>query len=765
MRIASRLAQHATQNPDQVNAADGANPAPRIENDSRRRFLQGGAGLTLALYLPGALPTAQAASATAGPGITAGAAAPAAPAFEPNAFVRIGTDGVVTVVSKHIEMGQGAYTGIATLVAEELDAAWPQVKVEGAPADPSRYNNLLFGPMQGTGGSTAMANSWLQMRQAGATARAMLVAAAAQSWGVPAAEVQVSDSVVSHPGSGRKAGFGELAEAASKQALPTEVKLKDPKDFKLIGKRAPRKDSAEKVNGRARFTQDVHLPGMLTAVVAHPPRFGSKVKSFDASKSKAIKGVVEVVQIPNGVAVLAKDTWSAKKGRDALVVEWDDSQAFRLGSDEIFAKYHELAKQPGAVARSEGDVNAAFNQAKRTLRASYDFPFLAHASMEPLNCVVKLGQGECEIWNGEQFQSIDQAMVAQQLGIKPEKVTIHMLYAGGSFGRRASKDADYVREAVSIAQAINGRAPVKMVWLREDDMKGGYYRPAFHHVIEAALDAQNHVTGWRHRLVGQSIVTGTAFNGMVKDGIDPVSVEGAANLPYGFPALHVDLHTPTDIAVPSHWWRSVGSTHTAYSTETFIDELAAAAGQDPVAYRLALLQKHPRHAAVLKLAAEKAGWNTPLKKGAKGVRRGRGVAVHESFGSYVAEVAEVSVKADGSLHVDRVVCAVDCGTVVNPDVVRAQVEGGVGFALTAALYGGITLKDGVVEQSNFHDQQLLRINEMPRVEVHIVPSAEKPTGIGEPGVPPLAPAVANAIAAATGKRVRDLPIRTETLKA
>lgn len=736
----------------------------RIENDSRRRFLQGGAGLTLALYLPGALPVAQAAS-TAGPGMTASGATPSAAAFEPNAFVRIGTDGVVTVISKHIEMGQGAYTGIATLVAEELDAAWPLVKVEGAPADPSRYNNLLFGPMQGTGGSTAMANSWLQMRQAGATARAMLVAAAAQSWGVPTTELQVSEGVVSHPGSGRKAGFGELAEAASKQAVPTEVKLKEPKDFKLIGKRAARKDSAEKVNGRARFTQDVHLPGMLTAVVAHPPRFGSKVKSFDASKALAVKGVVEVVQIPNGVAVLAKDTWSAKKGRDALTVDWDDSNAFRLGSDEIFAKYHELAKQPGAVARSEGDVNAAFSQAQRTLRASYDFPFLAHASMEPLNCVVKLGQGTCEIWNGEQFQSIDQAMVAQQLGIKPEQVTIHMLYAGGSFGRRASKDADYVREAVSIAQAINGRAPVKMVWLREDDMKGGYYRPAFHHTIEAALDAQNRVTGWRHRLVGQSIVSGTAFNGMIKDGIDPVSVEGASNLPYGFPALHVDLHTPTDIAVPSHWWRSVGSTHTAHSTETFIDELAAAAGQDPVAYRLALLSKHPRHAAVLKLAAEKAGWGTPLKKGPKGVRRGRGVAVHESFGSYVAEVAEVSVKADGSLRVDRVVCAVDCGTVVNPDIVRAQVEGGVGFALTAALYGGITLKDGLVEQSNFHDQPLLRINEMPRVEVHIVPSSEKPTGIGEPGVPPLAPAVANAIAQATGKRVRNLPIRPDTLKA
>lgn len=731
---------------------------PRIENDSRRRFLHGTAGLTLGIYLPGAM----AAAAKAG---KAPAAAGASPAFEPNAFVRIGTDGTVTVVSKHIEMGQGAYTGIATLVAEELDAAWPQVKVEGAPADSKRYNNLLFGQVQGTGGSTAMANAWEQMRQAGATARAMLVTAAAQAWSVPAGEIRVSDGVVSHPGSGRKAGFGELAEAAARLPVPTEVKLKDPKDFKLIGKRAPRKDTSEKINGKARFTQDVHLPGMLTAVVAHPPRFGAKVKSFDASRAKAIKGVEDVVQIPNGVAVLARDTWSAKKGRDALSIEWDETSAFRLGSDEIFQRFHQLARQPGAVARKQGDVEGAFSHARQTLRASYDFPYLAHAAMEPLNCVVRLGKDECEIWNGEQFQTIDQTAVAALLGLKPEQVTIHMLYAGGSFGRRASKDADYVLEAVHIARAIQGRAPVKMVWLREDDMKAGYYRPAFHHTLEASLDDQRRVTGWRHRLVGQSIMAGTLFSGMIKDGIDPVSVEGASNLPYGIPAMLVDLHTPTDIPVPVHWWRSVGSTHTAYSTETFIDELAAAAGQDPVAFRLGLLDKHPRHAAVLKLAAEKARWGAPLKKGPAGVRRGRGVAVHESFGSYVAEVAEVSIQPDGSLRVDRVVCAVDCGTVINPDVVRAQVEGGVGFALSAALYGAITLKDGAVQQSNFHDYPQLRINEMPVVEVHIVASAEKPTGIGEPGVPPLAPALANAIAAATGKRLRSLPIRTDELKA
>lgn len=739
---------------------------PRIENESRRTFmrstLQGTAGLTLAVYLPGAV-------AVAGPGVPAGTAAPTQPVFEPNAFVRIGTDNVVTVVSKHIEMGQGTYTGLATLIAEELDAAWPQVRVEGAPANPKLYNNLLFGPFQGTGGSTAIANSFEQMRQAGAAARAMLVAAAAQQWQVPAGEIQVSEGIVSHKRTGRKAAFGQLASAAAQLPVPTEVKLKDPNDFKLVGKRAPRKDSADKVNGRARFTQDVHLPGMLTAVVAHAPRFGATVKSFDATQAKAVKGVVDVVQIPTGVAVLAKDTWSAKKGRDVLKVEWDESAAFKLGSDEILSRYRELAKKPGAVARKDGDTDAAFDKPARVLRAAYDFPYLAHAAMEPMNCVVRLDKGACEIWNGEQSQSTDQFAVAALLGLKPEQVTIHMLYAGGSFGRRGSKDADYVLEAANIAKAIQGRpfanAPVKMVWLREDDMKAAYYRPIFHHAIEAALDAQGQPIGWRHRLVGQSILTGTAFGGMVKDGIDPVSVEGAANLPYAIPAIHVDLHTPTDIPVTAHWWRSVGSTHTAYSTETFMDELAAAAGKDPVAFRLALLTEHPRHAGVLKLAAERAGWGKPLAPGKGGAKRARGVAVHLSFGTVVAEVAEVTVQPDGNFSVDRVVCAVDCGVVVNPDVVRAQVEGSVGFALSAALHGAITLKDGAVEQSNFHDYAPIRINEMPKVEVHIVPSTEKPTGIGEPGVPPLAPAVANAIATATGKRVRSLPIRAEELKA
>jgi isoquinoline 1-oxidoreductase beta subunit len=734
--------------------------AARIENVSRRRFLQGAAGFTLAVCLPRTL-----AAAAAGPG-KAGGEIVGEMHFEPNAFVRIGVDNTVTVISKHIEMGQGTYTGLATIVAEELDAAWSQVRVEGAPADASRYNNLFWGPTQGTGGSTAIANSWEQLRKAGASARAMLVSAAAKQWKVSADEVSVSDGVVMHARSKRKASFGQLAKAAAREPVPTEVGLKDPKDFKLIGKVAPRRDSADKTDGKAIFTQDVHLPGMLTAVVAHPPRFGATAKSFDSTKAKAVKGVVDVVQIPTGVAVLAKDTWSAKKGRDVLQVDWDESKAFKLGTEEIFARYHELAKSPGAIARKDGDPDAAFAQPARVLRAAYDFPYLAHAAMEPLNCVVRLANDRCEIWNGEQFQTIDQVKVAALLGLKPEQVTIHMLYAGGSFGRRANKDSDYVVEAASIAKAIDGRAPVKLVWLREDDTKAGYYRPAFHHVLEAAIDDKGRLTGWRHRLVGQSILAGSAFESMmVKDGIDAVSVEGAANLPYAIANVQVDLHTPKDIGVPVLWWRSVGSTHTAYSTETFLDEIAAATGQDPVAYRLALLDKHPRHAGVLKLAAEKAGWSAPLAAGASGDRRGRGVAVHESFSTFVAQVAEVTVRFDGSVKVDRIVCAVDCGIAVNPDNVRSQVEGSIGFGLSAALHGAITLKDGVIEQSNFHEYVPVRINEMPKVEVYIVPSAEKPTGIGEPGVPPVAPAVANAIAAATGRRVRNLPISSEQLKA
>ena len=672
----------------------------------------------------------------------------------------------MTVFSKHLEMGQGTYTGLATILADELDADWRTVRVEGAPADATRYNNLFWGPAQGTGGSTAMANSWEQMRKAGAAGRAMLVSAAALKWEVPATAITVRDGIVRHAASRRSATFGQLAAQAAAQVVPAEVTLKDPKDFRLIGKQAKRRDSVDKTNGKARFTKDVQLPGMLVALVAHPPRFGATVRSFDASRTKIVRGVVNVVQIPQGVAVLAKDTWSAKKGRDALVVSWDESVAFKLGSDEILAQYKELAKKPGLVAKQVGDPTSAFAQAAKVVRASYDFPYLAHAAMEPMNCVIRLGADVCEVWNGEQLHTGDQYALAALFGLKPEQVNIHTLYAGGSFGRRACKDSDYVLEAAQIVKASGSKAPVKLVWLREDDMRAGYYRPLFHHALEAALDSSGNITGWRHRLVGQSILIGSPFEKMlVKDGVDAVSVEGAATLPYAIPNLTVDLHTPTDITVPVLWWRSVGSSHTAYSTETFIDELAVAAGKDPVALRLELLAGHPRHAGVLKLAADKAGWETPLKPGKPGERRGRGMAVHESFNSYVAQVAEVTVQTDGSVKVDRVVCAVDCGIAINPDNIRSQVEGAIGFALSAALHGEITLREGRVEQGNFDSYQPLRINEMPTVEVHIVALTMAPSGIGEPGVPPVAPAVANAIAAATGKRCYRLPFRTAELAA
>jgi isoquinoline 1-oxidoreductase beta subunit len=720
-----------------------------IANLSRRDFLKAGAGLTLGLAAPGVF-------AQAGPG-RAGGKAVAAGVFEANAFVRIGTNNRVTVIVKHLEMGQGTYTGLPTLVAEELDADWSQIRVEGAPADASRYNNLFWGPAQGTGGSTAIANSWEQLRKAGATARAMLVAAAAQRWGVQPNTITVSRGTVLHKESGRKASFGQLAADAGKQLVPPDVKLKDPGNFVYIGKRVPRTDSRAKSTGTAMFTQDVKLPGMLTAVVAHPPRFGARVKSFDAAKAKAVKGVTDVVAIPQGVAVLAPDFWTAKTGRDALTVQWDETGAFKLGSPEIMAEYRKLAATLGLSARKDGDVNGALAGAAKTLEAAYEFPYLAHAAMEPMNCVVRLGAKACEVWNGEQFQTVDQAAIAAVTGLKPEQVSLNMLYAGGSFGRRANPHSDYLLEAAAIAKAINGRAPVKLVWTREDDMQAGYFRPLNYHALKAGLDAQGRIVAWHHRIVGQSILTGTAFeSAMVKNGVDITSVEGASTLPYLIPHLGVELHSPK-IGVPVQWWRSVGSSHTAFSTECFLDELAAASGKDPYELRRTLLVKHPRHKGVLELAALKAGWGKPLAQ-APGAQRGRGIAVHESFNTFVAQVAEVTV-ADGRVRVDRVVCAVDCGVAVNPAVIRAQMESGIAFGLTAALHGAITLKDGVVEQSNFHDYPPLRINEMPRVEVHIVTSNEKPTGVGEPATPVIAPAVANAVFAAIGRRIRSLPIR------
>jgi isoquinoline 1-oxidoreductase beta subunit len=714
-------------------------PRPFPFRMTRRRFLQGSAAAGVGLLIGFDLRPERVAAQTGG-------------TFAPNAFLRITPDNTVTIIAKHIEFGQGTYTGLATILAEELDADWSQVRVESAPADAARYNNLLFGAVQGTGGSTAMANSWEQLRKAGAMARAMLVAAAAREWGAAAAEITVVSGVLSHARTGRRATLGELAAKAATLPPPADVKLKDPQDFTLIGRRLPRVDSRAKTYGAAVFTMDVSLPGMLTAVIARPPRFGAKVRSFDASGARQVKGVTDVVQVPAGVAVLARGFWAARQGRETLKIAWDEGGAETRGSEELFAAYRDLARQPGTSARRDGDPDGAIAGAARVFEAVYDFPYLAHAPMEPLDCVVRLTAGGCEVWAGSQLQTVDQAVVAAVVGLPPEKVQVHTLLAGGSFGRRATPNGDVAGEAASIAKAIGGRQPVKLVWTREDDITGGRYRPLYVHRLRAGLDPAGRIVGWEHRIVGQSILKGTPFEPMmVKNGIDGTSVEGAVNLPYDIPSISVELHT-TEVGVPVLWWRSVGSTHTAFSTETFLDELAHAAGRDPVDLHRALLKNHPRHLGVLELAAQKAGWGQPLPPG-----RARGVAVHESFNSFVAQVAEVSLGPDGLPRVERVVCAVDCGIAINPDVIRAQMEGGIGYGLGGALWSEITLVQGRVQQTNFDTYRPLRIEDMPEVEVHIVPSQAAPTGVGEPGVPPIAPAVANALFHLTGRRVRRLP--------
>ena len=665
-------------------------------------------------------------------------------------FIRIGSDNTVTVIIKHLDKGQGVTTGLPTIVAEELDADWSQMRVEFAPADASRYNNLFFGPFQGTGGSTSIANSWTQLRQAAAGARAMLVGAAAAVWDVPAEEITVQRGKLRHADL-QEATFGEMALRAADVMLPDEPVLKDPADFSLIGTHLPRLDSAGKTDGSTEFTIDVMRPGMLVAVVRHPPKFGATVKSFDSEAALAVPGVTDVVEIPRGVAVVADSYWSAQQGRQALTVEWDFSNAELRSSDELFADYEAVAAGEGVPARNEGDASAVLADAANIIRREFRFPFLAHAAMEPMDCVVELSAGSCDIWTGSQLPTADQQIAAGLLGLLPEQVTIHTLFAGGSFGRRAVPDSDFVAEAVMVAKAIDGRAPIKLLWSREDDMRAGRYRPMSYHVLEGALDASGNIQAWRHRVAIQSFMRGTFFEGMIEDGVDGSAVEGARGLPYAIPNVRVDWHE-VENGVPTLWWRSVGHTQNGYATEVFLDELAHAAGRDPLEIRRELLKEHPRHLAVLELAADKAGWGESLGPG-----RGRGIAVHESFSSFVAEVVEVSV-ADGSFTVDKVVCAVDCGIAVNPDVVKAQMEGGIAYALSAALREEVTLTEGEVQQGNFDRYRILRIDEMPVVEVHIVSSAEAPTGVGEPGVPPLAPALANALFAATGQRINRLPI-------
>jgi isoquinoline 1-oxidoreductase beta subunit len=714
-----------------------------ILNVSRRSFLKTGALMGGGLMLGFSLPLRKPFGA---------ASAQSTSSFSPNAFIRIGTDDVVTIIVNKSEMGQGVYTSLPMLIAEELEVNWSKIRVEPAPVDPA-YNHTEWG-IQGTGGSTSVWSEWERLRKAGATARAMLVKAAADIWKVDPASCRAEKGFVIHNPTQRKISYGRLVERASQMEPPKDVPLKEPKDFRIIGKPRRRLDTPEKTNGKAMFGIDVKVPGMLTAVVARPPVFGGKVKRFNADKARAVPGVKEVVQIDSGVAVIADGFWSAHEGRDALEIDWDEGPLAALSTSGMREQYMNLAKTPGAVARKEGNSEAVLSKATRQLRVEYEVPYLAHACMEPLNCLVDLRPGSCEIWTGTQFQTVDRNTAASVVGLKPAQVKIHTTFLGGGFGRRANPHSDFVIEAAQVAKAV--KKPAKVIWTREDDMKGGYYRPMWYDRIAAGLDEKGNLVAWQHTIVGQSILSGTPFD--PKKDVDPASVEGAKEIPYEIPNILVDLHT-TKIAVPVQWWRSVGHSHTAFVVESFIDEVAHEAGKDPYEFRRKLLARHPRHSGVLKLAAEKAGWGRPLPKG-----HGRGIALHESFGSFVAQVAEASVSAEGEVRVQRVVCAIDCGKIVNPDTIKAQMESGIVFGLSAALYGKITFQNGRVDQSNFHDYPLLRLNEMPLVEVHIVSSKEKSGGVGEPGVPPIAPAVANAIFAATGKRIRHLPIRPEELK-
>jgi isoquinoline 1-oxidoreductase subunit beta len=673
-----------------------------------------------------------------------------------DAYVVVGEDGTVTVLSAHMDMGQGIYSGVATLVAEELDADWSKVRVVGAAGNERYYGNLAMGgTFQLTGGSSGTTSSWDRYREAGARARAMLVAAAADEWGVPASEITVVDGTIGHP-SGRQSGFGAFAAKAARQRIPSEIRLKDPSTWKLIGNPGLRRlDAAPKSTGRQQFTIDVMLPGMLVATVAHPPRFGGRVRSFDARDATKIKGVVDVVEIPRGVAVVARSTWAAIKGKQALQIEWDESGAETRGSQELLDHYRAALEQSEAIiARNDGAADQALANAATIVEAQFEFPYLAHAALEPLNAVARMQDGVLEVWGGHQMPTLYQQVAADLAGIPPEKVKLHVMMTGGGFGRRATPDAEIIVEAVATAKAINWRAPVKVQWTREDDMAGGRYRPIYVHRISAGLSREGKPMGSRHRIVGQSIMAGSPFAGWIKDGVDPTSVEGASNLPYAIPDLRVDLVT-TDVGVPVLWWRSVGSTHTAYSTEVMIDQLAYAAKADPVAFRRDLLKDHPRHLGVLDLAAEKADWGSPLPPG-----KARGIAVNESFHTYVAQVAEIAMRPDGTFAVERVVCAVDCGVPVNPDIIRAQMEGGIGFGLGTVLKSALHLESGQVIETNYDTFEVLRIDGMPKVEVHIVPSEASPTGVGEPGVPPIGPAIANAYFAATGKLVTTLPFST-----
>ncbi len=699
-------------------------------SESRRDFLKTsaltGGGLVVGFTFPVANRLAEAAAPT-----------------QVGAYLRIGTDNTITVICGLSEMGQGVHTAIPMLVAEELDADWSKVRVEQAGVDKA-YNNPIFG-MQATGGSTSVRGHWTPMRKAGATARAMLVAAAAEKWKVDASECRTEKGMVFHKN--RKASYGQLAAAAAKQTPPADVKIKDPSEFKILGKGARRLDTKPKTNGTAKYGMDVYLPGMLIAVIAHPPVLGGKVKSLNDAKAKAVPGVRQVVQIPSGVAVLADGYWAAKLGRDQLEIEWDDGANATLSSEGISKQLSDGAAKGGAVGRNEGDVKTA-TPAKK-LEAEYEAPYLSHSCMEPLNFTAWVKGDGVEVWGGTQSQGPSQGILSQVAQVSPAKVKVNTMYLGGGFGRRFAPDP--VIDATVLSK-ISGK-PVKLIYSREDDMRGYFYRPASVTKITGGLDDSGNAVLFNATVASPSIMEASHFMKLPPDGVDSFGVEGIRDCPYDIPNLHIEYSRQEPGGIQVWFWRSVGHSQNSFFLESFIDEMAHAAGKDPYEFRMSLLGKQPRYAGALKLAAEKAGWGTPLPAGVH-----RGIAIVQSFGSFCAEVAEVSVGADGTPKVHRVVAAVDCGMTVNPDIIKRQVESAIMYGLTAALYGQITFKDGRVEQSNFHDYKMLRINEAPKVEVYIVESKEAPGGMGEPGTPPIAPAVSNAIFAATGRRIRKLPL-------
>src|SRR5262245_17109797 len=738
-----RAEREATMITDhQASQASGRHEQPSATALSRRSLLRAGAaaggGLMLSLSLP--LATGEAAAATG-------------EAFTPNAFVRIGRDGQIVLTMPYVEMGQGTYTSIPMLIAEELEVDLKQVQLEHAPPNEKLYANPLLG-VQATGNSNAVRAAWQPLRQAGAVARTMLVAAAAARWNVDPATCRAERGEVVHAPTGRRIAYGELAADAARVPVPASVTLKRPENFKLIGTPAKRLDTPAKVNGTAVYGIDVRPPGVKIATLAQSPVFGGRVKSVDDTAAKAVKGVRQIVRLDDAVAVVADHMGAAKKGLAALVIEWDEGPHAKLNTDAIAAELEQATLKPGAVAENIGDVGQAMAGAATKIEATYQVPFLAHATMEPMNCTVHMRKEDCESWVGTQAMVRVHEAAAKTAGLPLEKVVVHNHLIGGGFGRRL--EADGVIRAVQIAKHVEG--PVKVVWTREEDIQHDMYRPYWFDRISAGLDAKGMPVAWNNRFAGSSVLARWApptFN----NGLDPDTTEGAIDLTYGIPNMHVEYVRVEPPGIPTSFWRSFVPSHNGFVTESFTDELAAAAKQDPVAYRLALLDKTPRAKAVLALAAEKAGWGQPLPP-----RVGRGVSLQFVFATYMAHVAEVEVSKDGAVKVRRVVCALDCGTVVNPDTVRAQIQSAVVFGITAALFGEITLKDGRVEQANFDSYQILRMNEAPAIEVHIVPSSEPPGGMGEAGTSLIVPAITNAIYAATGKRLRKLPVDAAALR-